>query len=164
MPVSVCKSVSAHFCDYRMWYWGTALVFVVSEITKDFKVYSMRSFFSLFSPISFIWFLFIPCRTGQSQRAGEEENLPHYHQGFPAILCSSVSYQTRDAPDGTRGRDSVQSQRPIGSGFLSRGSTNQENQGWIAGEFERCKHLLFQFNCKSLWCIDKITHSTIYVQ
>lgn len=60
MPVSVCKSVSAHFCDYRMWYWGTALVFVVSEITKDFKVYSMRSFFPFFPPFHLFDFFSFP--------------------------------------------------------------------------------------------------------
>lgn len=36
------------------------LVFVVSEITKDFKVYSMRSFFPFFSPFHLFDFFSFP--------------------------------------------------------------------------------------------------------
>lgn len=75
-----------------------------------------------------------PCRTGQSRGAGEEENLPHHHQGLPTILCSCVTNPTGDQPNGAGGRDPLQSERPVGSGFLSRGGVNQEDQSWTAGE------------------------------
>lgn len=75
-----------------------------------------------------------PCRAGQSWGAGEEADLPHHHQGFPTILCGGVANPTGDQPNGAGGRDPLQSERPVGSGFLPRGGVNQEDQSGTAGE------------------------------
>lgn len=88
---------------------------------------------------------FSPCRTGQSWGAGEEENLPHHHQGLPTVLCSRVSNQAGDQSDGARGRDSVQPERPIGPGFLPWGGINQEDKSWTAGEMP----VVFIYFCRS---------------
>lgn len=73
-------------------------------------------------------------RAGQSRGAGEEENLPHHHQGLSAILCRCVTNPPGDQSDGPGGRNPLQPERPVGSGFLPRGGANQEDQSWAAGE------------------------------